>query len=135
MVKRHIPAMIPLMLLIACVAPSSHDPGTGARLFATYCTSCHGANARGDGIANPYLKVAAPDLTLIAARRRGRFATEEIYTIIDGQASVDFYDHKHMPIWGYDFYGNDSDDARAHRQASDRVTSLVAYLQSIQRQK
>jgi mono/diheme cytochrome c family protein len=135
MVKRHISAMILLMLLNACVTPSSHDPGTGARLFGTYCTSCHGANARGDGIANPYLKVTAPDLTLIAARRGGRFAAEEIYKIIDGQSSVDFYDHRHMPIWGYDFYGNDADDERAHREAGDRVTSLVAYLETIQRQK
>ena len=95
--------MIFLMLLTACVTPSSHDPGTGARLFATYCTSCHGANARGDGIANP--------------------------------SSVDFYDHRHMPIWGYDFYGNGADDERAHREAGDRVSSLVAYLETIQRQK
>ncbi len=136
MVKRHIPATISsLMLLTACATPSSHDAGTGARLFAADCTSCHGADARGDGIVNPYLKVAAPDLTLIAARRGGRFPSEEIYKIIDGQSSVDFYDHKHMPIWGYEFYGNDSDDERAHRQAGDRVDSLVSYLQTIQRRR
>lgn len=126
-------SIFPLMLLTACAAPSSQHAETGAQLFAAYCTACHGANARGDGVASPYLKVAAPDLTLIAARRDGRFSKDEIYEIIDGQSSVDFYDHRHMPVWGYDFYGNDSEDEKAHRQASDRVSRLVGYLETVQR--
>jgi hypothetical protein len=36
-----------------------------------------------------------------------------------------------MPIWGHDRYG-DGEDERAHRQAGDRVSSLVAYLETIQ---
>jgi mono/diheme cytochrome c family protein len=132
--KMHRGAMLPLILLTAsCAAPSPREAGTGDQLFATYCAACHGANARGTGFANEYLKVAAPDLTLIAVRRGGRFDAREIYKIIDGQSSDDFYDHRHMPAWGYEFYGDEAEDQQAHQRASDRVNSLVTYLERIQR--
>ena len=56
-----------------------------------FSPSCHGANARGDGIANSYLKVTAPDLTLIAARRVGRFAAEEVPPV-DARAAAQSLD-------------------------------------------
>lgn len=36
------------------------------------------------------------------------------------------------PIWGYEFFGNDSDDERAHGRSSARVDGLVAFLKSRQ---
>jgi mono/diheme cytochrome c family protein len=120
-------------LAASCAAPPPLDAEAGDHLFAMYCAACHGANARGDGFANEYLKVTAPDLTLIAARRHGQFSAPEIYKIIDGQSSDDYYAHRHMPVWGYDFYGDDEDDQKAHQRASDRVNNLVAYLARIQR--
>ena len=38
-----------------------------------------------------------------------------------------------MPVWGYEFFGDDPDDEIAHRQAFDKVKRLVEYLRSIQR--
>lgn len=132
--RMHPWAILPLILLTAsCAAPSSRDAETGDHLFTTYCAACHGANARGNGFANEYLKVAAPDLTLIAARRGGQFSAPEIYKIIDGQSGDDFYTHRHMPVWGYEFYGDEAEDQQAHQRASDRVNSLVTYLEHIQR--
>jgi mono/diheme cytochrome c family protein len=122
-----------LMLLAACAPLASRNAETGDHLFARYCAACHGEDARGDGVANAYLIMRAPDLTLIAARRNGKFDPAEIYAIIDGQAGDDYYTHRYMPVWGYEFYGGESDDQKAHQRAADRVKSLVAYLQRIQR--
>jgi hypothetical protein len=74
----------------------------------------------------------APDLTRIAARRDGHFPDAEIRRIVDGQSREDLTPNRHMPIWGYEFFGNDSDDERAHGRASLRVESIVAFLKTRQ---
>jgi hypothetical protein len=38
-----------------------------------------------------------------------------------------------MPVWGYEFFGEDPDDEVAHREATEKIERLVRYLQSIQR--
>jgi mono/diheme cytochrome c family protein len=130
-------ALLPIAsaVLVASCAGSgaSRHRESGEYLFAEHCAACHGDNARGDGIINPYLKMSAPDLTLIAARRDGNFPDEEIYRIVDGQSREDLTPNKHMPIWGYEFFGNDSDDEREHGRASSRVNSIVAFLKTRQR--
>ena len=121
------------VLIAACAAPGAiQHQESAAILYAENCAACHGDNARGDGIMNPYLKIPAPDLTLIAARRDGHFPEAEIYRIVDGQSSENWTTNRHMPIWGYEFFGNDSDDERAHGRGSARVDSLVAFLKSRQ---
>jgi hypothetical protein len=37
-----------------------------------------------------------------------------------------------MPIWGYELFGDEADDAQAHQRATARVNSLVRYVRSIQ---
>jgi mono/diheme cytochrome c family protein len=121
------------VLAAACVGPGAHrHRESGEYLFTEHCAACHGDNARGDGIINSYLKVPAPDLTLIAARRDGHFPDSEIYRIVDGQSQEDLTPNRHMPIWGYEFFGNDSDDERAHGRAASRINSIVAFLKSLQ---
>jgi len=80
-----------------------------------------------------FLTVPVPDLTQIAARRGGRFPSEEIYRIVDGQADLGAHGPRHMPVWGYEFFGDAADDEAAHAQASAKVEGLVRYLNSIQR--
>ena len=50
------PSVVGLFLALPVLAQSPHaaDPASGGRLFAKYCTACHGANAKGG---------RAPDLT------------------------------------------------------------------------
>ena len=40
-----------------------------------------------------------------------------IFKLIDGQSLNDFSQY-HMPIWGCEFYGSESDDRKAHDMAS-----------------
>lgn len=90
-------------------------------------------DARGNGPVAPFLNVPVPDLTRIASRRGGTFPADEIYRIVDGQSDLLSHGPRHMPVWGYEFFGDDPDDEVAHRQATNKVERLVGYLQSIQR--
>ena len=115
------------------ISPDVRVLERGEHLYKSSCSSCHGTGARGNGPVAPILKVPVPDLTLIAARRDGTFPDQEIYRIVDGQADLGAHGPRNMPIWGYEFFSEDPDDETAHREASEKVESLVEYLRSIQR--
>jgi mono/diheme cytochrome c family protein len=105
----------------------------GERLYQVSCSGCHGANARGNGPVVPPLGAAAPDLTLLASRRGGSFPADEVYRIVDGQADLTAHGPRHMPVWGYEFFGDDADDEAAHREATGKIEQVVRFLQSLQR--
>lgn len=126
--------------LSACAAGEANRPASegrqaeaGERLYKVSCAACHGADARGTGPVAPLLTVAVPDLTRIAQRRGGQFPELEIFQVIDGQADLSGHGPRHMPVWGYEFFGDDADDEVAHRRATEKVDRLVTYLRSIQR--
>lgn len=131
-------SLVCLALLAALTACASGNApvlqaAAGERIYKVSCAACHGADARGTGPVAPLLTVPVPDLTLIAARRGGEFPELDIFRIIDGQSELTGHGPRHMPIWGYEFFGDDADDEVAHRRATDKVDRLVAYLRSIQR--
>lgn len=106
---------------------------TGAALYARNCSGCHGADGRGRGVIAPYLKATVRDLTLITARAGGTFPADAVFRIIDGQSSdAQVTERRHMPIWGYEFFGDDADDRVAHDRSVHQVKRLVQYLRSIQ---
>lgn len=102
----------------------------GKDSYDAYCASCHGREARGDGPAAPALKMAVPDLTLIASRH-GKFEPLEVEFLITGK---DKLTPAHggaldMPIWGPVFSSMEGDGARSKL----RMRNLVHYLETIQR--
>ena len=64
------------------------------------CSICHGKDAKGDGVFNQALKVAPPDLTLLARKNGGAFPVERISGIIDGRIEIVSHGPRDMPIWG-----------------------------------
>jgi len=127
-----------MVALAACVhsgtgTQQSTAGQSGAQLFQTYCASCHGTQAHGDGPAAPTVAIPVPDLTGIAARNGGVFPSEKVYQIIDGQWEIPPHGSRPIPLWGYEFFGGDGDDETEHREASKKIDSLVAYLASLQR--
>jgi mono/diheme cytochrome c family protein len=133
-------ALVFALALSACAAGEASLPASkggkadsGERLYKVSCAACHGVDARGTGPVAPLLTVAVPDLTRIAQRRGGEFPEREIFQVIDGQADLSGHGPRHMPVWGYEFFGDDADDEVAHRRATEKVDRLVAYLRSIQR--
>ena len=111
-------------------APSTGVNDPGSRLFRTYCASCHGITARGNGpLAESLLRHTPPDLTTYAARNGGVFPTERLRRIIDGR-DVPTHGDRDMPVWGDAFKalpGGSSDEAIAAR-----IAAILRYLEGIQ---
>ena len=81
----------------APVTPTS--AASGKEMFNSYCASCHGLDARGDGPAAPAMNRKPADLTALAKKNGGKFpATKVISTLMEyntlGHGSKD------MPVWG-----------------------------------
>ena len=93
--------------------PVEHDSSkaaVGRAIFKSYCASCHGREARGDGPVAKYMEVAPSDLTGIAARNGGTFPDDYIAEMIDGrEKGVRGHGSKEMPIWGDAFQKLDTD--------------------------
>jgi mono/diheme cytochrome c family protein len=105
--------------------------GTGGdALFKTYCASCHGKSAKGDGPLADSLRYRPPDLTLIAKRNKGKFDSEKVYRIIDGREPVKGHGGTDMPVWGDAF--KRSVDGYSEKAVKERIQALADYLKSIQ---
>ncbi|HXR88889.1 MAG TPA: c-type cytochrome [Steroidobacteraceae bacterium] len=129
-------ALMVITTLVGCadeLCMNLSDRYSGAILFKLHCASCHGEDARGNGPVAEYLNVKVPDLTQISAAHGGTFPEEEVFRIIDGQAEMHAHGTRHMPVWGYEFFGQQADDERAHAQAAEKVDALVNYLRKRQR--
>ena len=96
----------------------------GRVLYQTYCASCHGDKAKGDGPKASTFKVRPPDLTRIAARNGGSFPLMRIEGIISGEEEV----HEPMPTWGPVFSQVDRDQDLGRV----RIDNLARYLRDIQ---
>jgi mono/diheme cytochrome c family protein len=109
--------------------PPRASDGLGARLFLAHCASCHGRDARGNGIMTESLRHAPPDLTRFTTRNGGVFPRERIAQIIDGRG-IAAHGDRDMPIWGNAFKRT-SDDATPEAVAA-RVRAIADYLEAIQ---
>lgn len=120
-------------LLIAPVEASAQQPTqspSGSYLFRTYCASCHGSAARGDGPLADSMRRRPPDLTQIATRNKDVFPGDLVFQIIDGRQKVRGHGGPDMPVWGDAFArsaeGGGEDAVRA------RIRDLVKFLEGIQ---
>lgn len=126
-----------LWLLLFAVAPAAvRAEGqttyviVGKDLFSSYCASCHGTEARGDGPVAEYLNVSPADLTQLSTRNEGTFPTEQVFQTIDGRRRTRGHGSRDMPIWGKAFKltANNPDEAAVKRT----IDELVKFLASIQ---
>jgi mono/diheme cytochrome c family protein len=109
-------------------APVQPAP-TGKEMFQTYCASCHGKDAKGEGPAAPALKTSPPDLTTLAKRNGGNFPREQVTGILRGQASPAAHGDPEMPVWGLVFWRA----SQGHeREVQQRIAKLSRYLESLQ---
>jgi len=71
----------------------------GKEMFLQYCSTCHGAEARGDGPLTMDLTVKVADLTKISARNDGEFPMLQVIQTIDGRSGVRGHGGP-MPVYG-----------------------------------
>ena len=127
--------VIPFGIAAAFVSPASAQetpvPRTaGSSLFRTYCATCHGTQAKGDGPLAGSLRVAPRDLTLLAKRNGGTYPTDQVHRIIDGRKPVKGHGGSDMPVWGDAFKA--SGDGYSEEKVKEKVEALVDFLKSIQ---
>ena len=125
-------AMIAAMLLLPApaAAQTMSQSTPGAEVFRTYCASCHGTSARGDGPLAPSMRKKPANLTEIAKRNGGEFPTDMVFRTIDGRQPVRGHGGADMPVWGDAF--EKSREAGDQARVKSVIQSLVDYLASIQ---
>jgi len=101
----------------------------GRELYMTYCASCHGREARGDGSLAEYLRVTPTDLTRLSAENGGEFPFEEVRKQIDRREIARAHGSD-MPVWG-DVFEKVGDEA-GQEEVEEKILSLVHYLRSVQ---
>jgi cytochrome c1 len=134
--KRRILNLLLLMIAgiaIATIGRAGEAPDlSGAELYQTFCSSCHGVAAHGDGLVASTFRIAVPDLTSISMRHFGEFPTAEVFRVIDGRKVVGAHGSREMPVWGREFYAYDGVDPIRRQRANEMIARLVEYLRSIQ---
>jgi mono/diheme cytochrome c family protein len=132
-------AALVVSALVSTVAPTASAQQTaeavlsgtsGDALFKTYCGSCHGKSAKGDGPLADSLRFRPPDLTLIAKRNKGKFDTDKVYRIVDGREPVKSHGGPDMPVWGDAF--KRSGEGYSEKAVKTRIEAIVEYLKTIQ---
>jgi nucleotide-binding universal stress UspA family protein/mono/diheme cytochrome c family protein len=122
------------LLLPGLVAPAAaqeyKQTTTGGEIFRTYCASCHGTSARGDGALASAMNRKPANLTEIAKRNGGQFPSELVFRTIDGRQPVRGHGGPDMPVWGDVF--TKSRDAGDAERVKAVIQSLVDYLDGIQ---
>lgn len=126
--------IIAAMLMMPSAALAQGQPTTqttpGGETFRTYCATCHGTSARGDGPLAASMRRKPANLTEIAKRNGGTFPSELVFKVIDGQQQVRGHGGPDMPAWGDAF--SRSREAGDVERVKSVIQALVDYLESIQ---
>ena len=103
---------------------------SGGEIFRTYCASCHGTSALGNGPLASAMNRKPANLTEIAKRNGGEYPSELVFKVIDGRQAVRGHGGPDMPVWGDVF--QKSRDAGDAERVKAVIQSLVEFLDSIQ---
>jgi mono/diheme cytochrome c family protein len=109
-------------------APAT-SPASGKEMFVSYCASCHGKDAKGDGPAATSLKSLPADLTGLAKRNGGKYPSDKVTSILRGQANLVPHGDQEMPVWGPVFWKMSGGHEEVVQQ---RIANLNRYLESLQ---
>ena len=114
-------------------AVSSAVQQAGRDYYLQACASCHGTDGRGQGPVTASLAVKPPDLTTMAARRKGKYPYDDLASYIDGRKDITAHGSREMPVWGERFADDYSKEPQKDRIIHGKVLMLLVYLESIQR--
>ncbi len=103
---------------------------SGTNDYQMFCSSCHGATAKGDGPIAASLAKRPPDLTQLSIRNDAVFPEEKVSKTITGNG---VHTKSDMPAWSEVFAK--SQDSAGPEAAEARITALVHYLATIQEKR
>lgn len=112
-------------------------PDVGRIEYMNSCAVCHGADGKAQTQVMDILKVAPPDLRVLAKSNGGVFPIGRIYETIDGRFLVKSHGSRDMPMWGQRYVAEASpyyDDFayNAEVSARARILSLIDYIYRLQ---
>lgn len=120
--------------LAGCQPAEMPQAADGRALFMSYCASCHGADAKGDGEMARSMSKPPKNLTLISVRHGDSFPRAKVMSIIDGYARSDM-SGPGMPEFGELLQGDlipvDTGDGKM-TPTPRKLVALMEYLESIQ---
>lgn len=137
-------SMVSITFVVACAAISLAQQGTptvkrepapmtspasGKEMFMSYCASCHGKSAKGDGPAAAALKQAPADLTMLTKRNGGKYPSDLVTSVLRGQAKLAAHGDQDMPVWGPVFWKM---SGGKEEQVTLRIANLNKYVESLQ---
>ena len=116
---------------IAAETPARADTEqTSEEIYVQYCASCHGVTGVGDGPAATELRVAPPNLRLLARRNGGKFPIPKVKGSIDGRGMPHAHGSALMPVWGRQWQREGATPQEVDIQV--RVIAITNFLRSIQ---
>jgi mono/diheme cytochrome c family protein len=110
-------------------AAAMTSPASGKEMFQSYCASCHGKDATGNGPAAKALNSLPADLTTLAKRNGGKYPSDKVTSVLRGQATLMAHGDQEMPVWGPVFWRM----SQGHEvEVQQRISNLNRYLESLQ---
>ena len=110
------------------VRPTS--PASAQEMYTAYCAVCHGKDGKGNGPAAEALRVAPPDLTILARKNANNYPYDRVKSAILGDVRLSAHGSKEMPVWGELFWGMSQGHSS---EVQLRVNNLDNYIESMQR--
>jgi len=105
----------------------------GEQLYLRYCSSCHGADGKGNGPVASHLKVKVPDLTLLTKRHKSTYPLDEVMATIDGRRAVRAHGDRNMPVWGEKFRSETEGKKYSELTTLVKERAIAEYVSTLQR--
>jgi mono/diheme cytochrome c family protein len=101
---------------------------SGKEMFNSYCASCHGLGAKGDGPAAPAMNRRPADLTVLAKKNGGKYPAEKVISTLM-QYNTLGHGSKDMPVWGPLLFSVSHDDPGVVELRAKNIASYIETLQ------
>ena len=121
-------------LALGCSVGLAHaDMDVGKSAFMQYCSTCHGADAQGQGDLTQIMTVKVPDLTQLAAMNDGKFPMLEVIHVIDGRTGLRGHGGP-MPTYGalFDEEAGNEGPLGSILYTRGKILSIAYYLEGLQ---
>ena len=118
------------MLPVLALADESSE--YGAKLYARYCSACHGSGGKGDGVVAQFMRPKPADLTQLAKKAGGKFPYYDMMRTIDGRETVRAHGDSDMPVWGELFAREEGESPERYAVSRGKVVLITDYIESIQ---
>lgn len=105
------------------------SPASGKEIFLSYCASCHGKDAKGNGPAAKALNSLPADLTTLAKRHGGKYPSDRVTSVLRGQTNLVPHGDQEMPVWGPVFWRMSGGHEAL---VQERIANLNRYIESLQ---